>query len=58
MYTRNNCPGHGSRQLFPANSEFDFSGVFDVFDVTLFPSVSAANFEHLFISWVLVGKDT
>lgn len=52
MYTRNNCPGHGSRQLFPANSEFDFSGVFDVFDVTPFLSVSVANFEHIFVSWV------
>ena len=29
-----------------------FSGVFDVFDVTPFPSVSVANFEHIFISWV------
>ena len=31
-----------------------FSGDFDVFDVTPFPSVSVANFEHLFV----VSKDT
>ena len=29
-----------------------FSGVFDVFDITPFPSVSVANFEHIFVSWV------
>ena len=29
-----------------------FSGVFDVFDITPFPSVSVANFEHLFVGWI------
>ena len=29
-----------------------FSGVFNVFDIAPLPSVSVANFEHFFVSWV------
>ena len=52
VYSRNNCPGHGSGQSFPANNEFRFFWYFWCFNVTPLPSVFISNFEYLFVVWV------
>ena len=58
LYYRDDCSGHGSGQLFPANSEWSGDVIDDVINVifsnylTVFPTVSVAHFEHVFFGWM------